>query len=209
MIAIFHLHYLGHRIKHGNPEAENTTQQILSVTRPCWSIEFIESFLFWVILVTYNIGIYICIYIYKVSYIHSFFIIFTCNVFLHYMLRYEKYFGKLTSRFPYSPIHQVMWYFWVFIVNPFSLLCNFFFSRKLCFLWSSCLLFIAESISLVTSGKPTVEFFLKITSPSWIILSISLDELIQLIDCWKADDEFPWNNFYFIVVKEFWYGKKY
>ena len=29
--------------------------------------------------------------------------------------------------------------------------------------------------------------------------------LIQLIDCWRADDEFSWNNFYFIVVKEFWY----
>ena len=33
--------------------------------------EFIELFLFWVILVTYNIGIYICIYIYKVNYIRS------------------------------------------------------------------------------------------------------------------------------------------
>ena len=31
--------------------------------------------------------------------------------------------------------------------------------------------------------------------------------LIQLIDCWRADGEFSWNNFYFIVVKEFWYGK--
>ena len=31
--------------------------------------------------------------------------------------------------------------------------------------------------------------------------------LIQLIDCWRADDEFSWNNFCFIVVKEFWYGK--
>ena len=33
--------------------------------------------------------------------------------------------------------------------------------------------------------------------------------LIQLIDCWRADDEFSWNNFYFTVVKELWYGKKY
>ena len=81
MVATFHLHCLGHRIKYGNPEVGNTTQQFLSTTRPCCSIEFIESFLFWVILVTYNIGIYICIYIYKVSYIHSFFVIFNCNVF--------------------------------------------------------------------------------------------------------------------------------
>ena len=32
--------------------------------------------------------------------------------------------------------------------------------------------------------------------------------LIQLIDCWRADDEFSWNIFYFIIVKEFWYRKK-
>ena len=81
MVATFHLHYLGHRIKSGNLEIGNTTQQLLSTTRPCSSIEFKESFLFWVILVTYNIGTYICTYIYKVSYIHSFFAICNCNVF--------------------------------------------------------------------------------------------------------------------------------
>ena len=53
----------------------------------------------------------------------------------------------------------------------------FFFSRKLCFLWSPCFLLIAKSISLDNSGKPTVCFFLKISSSSWIILSISLNEL--------------------------------
>ena len=89
----------------------------------------------------------------------------------------KKYFVKLMSRLLHSTIHQVMWYFWVFTENTFSLLCSVFFSRKLCFLWSPCLLLIAESVSLDTSGKPTVGFFLKITSPSWIILSISLDEL--------------------------------
>ena len=31
--------------------------------------------------------------------------------------------------------------------------------------------------------------------------------LIRLIDCWRADDEFSWNNFYFIVVKEFCMAK--
>ena len=81
MVATFHLHCLGHRIKYGNPEKGNTTQQFLLTARQCWSLEFIESFLFWVSLVTYNIGIYICIYIYKVSYIRSFFVIFNCNVF--------------------------------------------------------------------------------------------------------------------------------
>ena len=53
----------------------------------------------------------------------------------------------------------------------------FFLSRKLCFLRSPCLLLITESVSLDTSGKLNVEFFLKIFSSSWIILSISLNEL--------------------------------
>ena len=180
MVATFHLHYLGHRIKYGNLEVGNTTQQLLSTTRPCCSIEFIESFLFWVIFVTYNIGIYICIYIYKVSYIHSFLLSSTAMFFLHCMLnilRYEKYFVNLVSGLLHSTIHQVMWYFWVLIMNPSSLWWSIFFSRKLCFPWSPYLLLIAESISLDTSGKPTMGFLLKITSPFWIILSIWLAKL--------------------------------
>ena len=151
MVATFHLHCLGHRVKYGNLEVGNTTQQFLSTTRPCCSIEFIESFLFWVILVTYNIGIYICIYIYKVSYIHSFLVIFNCNVFsaLHakYFEIWKKYFVKLTSRFLHSTILQVMWYFRVFIVNQFSLLCSIFFSEENCFIWPPCLLLIAALTS--------------------------------------------------------------
>ena len=41
----------------------------------------------------------------------------------------------------------------------------FFFSRKLCFIWSPCPLLIAESVSLDTSGKPTVDFFWKFLLP--------------------------------------------
>ena len=33
--------------------------------------------------------------------------------------------------------------------------------------------------------------------------------LILVIDYWRDVDEFSWNNFYFIVIKEFLYGKKY
>ena len=182
MAVAFHLHYLGHRIKYGNLEAGNTTQQLLLATRPCCSSEFIESFFFffffWVFLATYNIRMYICIYIFKVSYIH--YVLLFSMVWLHWMLnilRYENNFVKLMSQLLHSTIHQVMWYFWVFMANPFSLFWIIFFSRNLCFLWSSFLLLIAESISLDSSGKPTVGFFLKITSPSSIILSISLDEL--------------------------------
>ena len=141
MVATFHLHCLGHRIKYGNPEVGNTTQQFLSTTRPCCSIEFIESFLFWVILVTYNIGIYICICIYKVSFFVNvnFFILYllssTAMFFLHCLLnilKYEKIF-YLMGQLLHSTIHQVMWNFWVFIVNPFSLLCRIFFLKKTVF----------------------------------------------------------------------------
>ena len=118
----------------------------------------------------------------------------------------KKYLVKLMRRLLHSVIHQVMWYYWVFIVNPFSLLWSFF-SRKLSVLWSPCLLLISESFSLDTTSKPIWGFFLRITSPSWIVLSISLDELNSIDDCWRAYDEFFWKNFYFIVVKEFWYGK--
>ena len=133
MVVTFHLHYLGRRIKYGNLEVGNTTKQLLPTTRPCCSIEFIESFLFRVILVTYNIGIYICIYIYKVSYIHSFLLSSTVMFFLHCVLNFwgmKKYCVKLMSRLLHSTIHQVMWYFWVFIVNPFSLLWRIFFLKK-------------------------------------------------------------------------------
>ena len=61
----------------------------------------------------------------------------------------KKYFVKLMSRLLHSAIHQVMCHFWVFIVKGFS--------------W--------KSVGF------TVGFFLKITSLSWLILSISLDEL--------------------------------
>ena len=134
MVATLHLHCLGHRIKYGNLEVGNTTQQFLSTIQPCSSIEFIKSFLFLVILATYNIGIYICIYIYKVSYIHSFSVIFNCNVSsaLHakHFEIWKIIFVKLASRLFHSTIHQVMWCFWVFIVNPWSLLCCIYFLKK-------------------------------------------------------------------------------
>ena len=126
MVATLHLHCPAHRIKYGNPEEGNTTQQFLSITRPYCSIESIESFLFWVIIITHNKGIYICIFIYKVRYIHSFFVIFSCDM--------KKYFVKLMSRLLHSTTHQVMWFFWMFIVNPLSILWTIFFLKKTVFL---------------------------------------------------------------------------
>ena len=85
----------------------------------------------------------------------------TAIIFLHCLLNILRY-GKIFCEID----DQVI--FWVLIVNPFSLLCSisFFCSRNLGFPWSPCLLLIAESISLDTSGKPTVVFFLKISSSS-------------------------------------------
>ena len=137
MVATFHLHYLGHRIKYGNLEVGNTTQQLFSTTRPYCSTEFIESFLFWFILVTYHIGIYIFIYIYKVSYIHSFFCYFQLQCFFciacYTFWDMKKSFVKLMSRLLHITIHQVMWYFWLFIVNLFFLLWSIFFLKKTVF----------------------------------------------------------------------------
>ena len=152
--------------------------------RLCCSIEVIESFLFWVILIPYNIGIYICVYIYyEVSYIHSFFLLsLTVMFFLHCMLnilRYEnkKIFCEIDESIAsYHNLSSNVIFLGVHSESIFPLR-NIFFSRKLCFLCSPCLLLIAKSISLDTSGKSTVEFFLKITSPSRIMLPISLDEL--------------------------------
>ena len=48
MVVTFPQHCLGRRIKYGNPERENATQQFFPTARPYCSIGFIESFWFWV-----------------------------------------------------------------------------------------------------------------------------------------------------------------
>ena len=115
--------------------------------------------------------VYIFVYIFiKLAIFILFLLSSTVMFFLHCMLnilRYEKIFCEIDEWIAsqFDPSSDVI--FWVFIVNPFSLLCSIFFlSRKLCFLWSHCLLLIAESISIDTSGKSTVGFFLKIASSS-------------------------------------------
>ena len=210
MVAIFHLNYLGHRIKYGNLEVENTTQQLLSTTRLCCSIEFIESLLFWVILVTYNMGIYIFMYIYKDSYIHSFFVIFNCNVFsaLH-----AKHFEIWKN---------ILWNWWVdcFIARSikwcdifgcswwihFHFYEVFFLEKNVCALVTFSLAFCWVNQLLVNL---LWGFCLKLLLPLEWYCQSHLMNLIQLIVCRRADNEFSWNNFSFIVVKEFWCGKKY
>ena len=148
MVATFHLHYLGQRIKYGNLEVGNTAQQLLSTTRPCCIIEFIESFLIWVILVTYNIFVSIFI---KLAIFSLLLLSLTAVFFLHCILnilRYEKIFSEINERIfvnwlimLHSTIHQVMWYFWVFIVNPLYFLWSIF-SQENCVslgLFVSCL----------------------------------------------------------------------
>ena len=153
-------------------------QELLSWS--CYSIEFIESFLFWVILVTYNIGIYICIYIYKVSYINSFFVIFNCNIFsaLHakHFEIWKNIFVKLMSPLLYRTIHQVMWYFWLFIVNSFSLLWSIFFLKKT--------VFLLVSLSLVYRWANQLRYFYLIYCGFFLENYISLLNNIVNLTWW-------------------------
>ena len=183
MVATFHLHCLAHRVKYGKPEAGNTTQIFLSTMRPCSSIAFIESFLFWVIFATYNIVIYSCIYIYKVSYIFNLFFLVILNnhVFSACPAKHNEIWKNIlwNWRIDCFIARSIKWCYisgcsyWIY--SPFY--AEPFFSSKLCFLWSPYLLLIAELIRLDTSGKPTVGFFWKTISPSWTMSSISLDEI--------------------------------
>ena len=182
------MHCLGHRVKYGDA----TPQFLSKQDHAGCSIEFISSFLFWVILVTCNIGIYICIYIYKVSYIHSFFVIFNCNVFSalhakHFEIWKDILWNWWVDRFiAWSITSSDVIFLGVHSESIFLFMEYFFFSRKLCLLWSPSLLLIGKSISLDTSGKSTMGFFLKVTSPSWIIWSISLDELSSIDSSFKS-----------------------
>ena len=137
----------------------------MPITRVYWNIFILSHFCIFVY-------IFIKLVIFILSLLSS-----TVITFLHCMLnilRYEK---------------NILWNWWVecFIVRSskwcdilgvhISLLCSIFFhSRKLYFLQSPCLLLNAELVSLDTFGKPTAVFFLKISSFSWIILSILLNE---------------------------------
>ena len=114
------------------------------------------------------IQVYTFSYIYKLAIFILFLLSSIVMFFLHCMLnilRYEKIFCETdesvasqhdpSSDAIFLGVHRES-------IFPFM---QFFFSRKL-FLWSPCLLLIAESIKLDTSGKATVGFFWKITSPS-------------------------------------------
>ena len=150
----------------------------MSITRVYWIIFILSHFwhtcsigiYIYYIYIRYIIYIiYICIYIYKVIFI-LFFLSSTVMFFLHCMLkllRYEKIFFWnwwvdcfIARSIKWYDISGCSWW------NHFPFYGLYFFSTKLCFLWSLCLLLIAASINLDTSGKPIVGFFLKITSPS-------------------------------------------
>ena len=106
MGATSHLHYLWHRIKYGNLEVENTTQQL------CWLywITFIEHVYIYIHIYIYiyiyiyeyiykyeyiYIYIYIYIYLYKVSYIHFFMLSSTVSFFLHCIVNILKYWKNI------------------------------------------------------------------------------------------------------------------
>ena len=135
MVATFHFALPGTQDQISKSWSRKYYTKLLSATRLCCSIAFIEWFLFWVISVTYNIGIYICVYVYKVSYIHPFFVIFNCSVFsaLH-AKHFEAWKSILWSWWvDYFIARSIKWwYLWVFIMNPFSLLWSIFVSQENC-----------------------------------------------------------------------------
>ena len=119
----------------------------------------------------------------------------------------KRYSVKLTSQLLHSPIHQVILYFWVFIGNSFSLLCGILFLEKT--------IFLLVSLSLAYRWVNRPRYF------CWTYCGVFLENYSYLLNnivsvtwwtqfIWLiADDDFSWNNFYLIVVKYFWYGKKY
>ena len=121
-------------------------------------------------LASHIIQVYIFVYIFiKLAIFILFLLSLTVTFFLHCMLnilRYEKIFCEIDESIAsqHDPSKDVI-FLGVHSKSIFPFM-EFFSSRKLCFLWSPCLLLTAESVSLDTSGKPTAGFFLKITSPS-------------------------------------------
>ena len=148
------MHCLEHRIKYGNPEVENNTQQSFPATRPYCSIEFIELFWLWVSLVTYNIGVFILNFLAGYFFLLSYLMLFciACCTFWETKI----FLIKLANRLLHNSIHQLVKYFWVFVITKsIFYFMEFFFSRKLWFLWSPCLMIITEVISLDNSDKTT------------------------------------------------------
>ena len=122
----------------------------------CQQHEFIESFLFLAIFVTYNIDRYIFIYIFIKSVIVIPFLLSSAVIiFLHCMLnilRYEKKNCEIDEWIAtqLDPSSDVI--FWVLIVNPFSLLCSIFFFPENC-----------VSFGLLVS-------YLSLSQSAWILL---------------------------------------
>ena len=190
---------MGHRIKYGNTEVEILNNNYCLQHQYAAVLALLNHFYF----ESFSSHV---IQVYKFAYIFinlAIFILFSLSTtvvfFLHFILnilRYEKIFCEIDESVAsqHNPSSDAI-FLGVHSESIFPFYGVFFFSRKLFFLWSPCLLLIAESVILDTSVKPTAEFFLKITSPSLIITSISLDELnsnnlTQLTDFSRADDEF-------------------
>ena len=180
MVATFHLPF---------PLSGTKNQIWKSWSRKWYKIIIVNntsslSFSFWVIFVTYNIGIYICILSIKL------------DTFILFLLSSINAFYALHAK-NFEIWKNILWNWWVncsiaqsiewcdilgvYSKSIFPFMQYFFLSRRLGLLQSPCFLLITEPVRLDTSDKPTLGFFLKIASSSWIILSISLDEL-NLID---------------------------
>ena len=127
------------------------------------------------------------------------------------ILRYEKIFREIDESIvsQHDPSSDVI-FLGVHSKSIFTVT-EYFISRKLCFhLFSLSLAYRwVNQLRYIHLVNLLCGFSWKLLPPLEQYCQSHLMNLIQLINCWRADDEFSWNNFYFIVAKEFWYSKKY
>ena len=94
MVAAFHLHSLGHRIKYRNSELGNNNQQFLSTTPHAAELSLLNHFYF-ESFSSHIILVYIFVYIFiKLTIFVLFLLSSTVMFFPHYILNILKY-GKI------------------------------------------------------------------------------------------------------------------
>ena len=136
---------------------------IFSTTRPCYGIEFIESFFCFESFLLHIIYVYIFVYIFIMLGIFILFLLSSSVMFfLHCMLnilRYQKVFCETDESIASqeNPSNDVI-FLGVHSESIFPFMGYFFLQKTVFPLSSPCLLLIAESISLDTSSKPSWGF---------------------------------------------------
>ena len=75
-----------------------------------------------------------------------------------------------------------------------------FYRRIICVFWSK---YLTRNVKLKKLFLFTDIYKYHLYYSQIIFYHSHLVNLIELIDCWKTNDKFSWNNFYFIAGKEY------